>query len=192
MATTVVLFHSVLGVRPGIEDAAARLQAAGHTVVIVDQYGGRTFDDYGEAGEFAGSIGFPELMTRAVDAVAQVPDGFTAMGFSNGAGMATFVALNRPAARVVLCSGAMPLERIGASAWPTTVPAQLHYSLDDPFRTDGAVESVLRSVNEAGAIAEYHQYPGNGHLFTDASLAAEFDEVSTASLWEHVLRFLDG
>lgn len=36
---------------------------------MVDQYGGRVFDDYAEAGKFAESIGYPTLMGRAVDAV---------------------------------------------------------------------------------------------------------------------------
>ena len=49
MGATIALFHSVLGVRAGIEDAVQRLTAAGHDVVVVDQYAGRTFDDYDEA-----------------------------------------------------------------------------------------------------------------------------------------------
>lgn len=55
--TDIALFHSVLGVRPGVSEAADRLRAEGHEVVVVDQYGGRVFDDYEEAGEFAQSIG---------------------------------------------------------------------------------------------------------------------------------------
>jgi dienelactone hydrolase len=57
--STIALFHSVLGVRSGIRVAADRLRAAGHDVLVVDQYDGRVFDDYGEAGEFAQSIGSP-------------------------------------------------------------------------------------------------------------------------------------
>lgn len=58
----IALFHSVLGVRPGVLDAAERLRAEGHDVTVVDQYEGRVFDDYGEADEFARSIGYPALM----------------------------------------------------------------------------------------------------------------------------------
>lgn len=43
---SIALFHSVLGVRPGVQDAAARLRARGHEVLVVDQYDGRSFDDY--------------------------------------------------------------------------------------------------------------------------------------------------
>jgi hypothetical protein len=65
--------------------------AAGHDVHVIDQYNGRVFDDYEEADAFVKSIGFPALMSAAVEAVSGLPDGFVAMGFSNGAGMATHV-----------------------------------------------------------------------------------------------------
>ena len=190
MTKTVALFHSVLGVREGIDLAASRLREAGHLVHVVDQYEGRTFDTYGEASEFAQALGFPVLMQRALEGVAGLPDGFTAMGFSNGAGVATFVACNRSVERVVLCSGALPLHMIGIERWPAGMPAQLHYTLDDPFRAEGSVESVLRSANEVGAIAEYVQYPGSGHLFTDPSLPAEFDSHATEVFWDQVTAFL--
>lgn len=188
--STIALFHSVLGVRPGITNAADRLRAAGHDVQVIDQYGGRVFDDYDEADAFAQSIGFPTLMSAAVDAVSQLADGFVAMGFSNGAGMATHISVSRRVSAAVLCSGALPLEMIGATAWPSDVPAQLHYAVDDPFRADGSVESVLRSVNEAGSAAEYVQYPGRGHLFADESLPDEYDAVAASALWTNVLRFI--
>lgn len=190
MTRVVALFHSALGVREGIHLAADRLRGGGHAVHVVDQYEGRTFDSYSEANEFVGELGFPTLMRRALDAVAGLPDGFAAMGFSNGAGMATFVACNRHVERLVLCSGALPLQMIDVEHWPTGMPAQLHYALNDPFRAEESVESVLRSANEAGAIAEYIQYPGSGHLFTDPSLPEEFDAHSTEALWSHAATFL--
>ncbi|AUN39278.1 dienelactone hydrolase family protein [Tsukamurella tyrosinosolvens] len=190
--STVALFHSVLGVRPGVRDAADRLRAAGHVVHVVDQYDGRVFDAYEEASAFAEGIGYPALMASALAAVEGLPEDLVVMGFSNGGGMATYVAGNRPVARAVLCSGALPLDVIGQDHWPQGVPAQLHYALDDPFLQAGSVESVLRSVGEAGAIGEYLQYPGAGHLFTDPSLPAEFDGAATEAFWGAVLRFIGG
>ncbi|MBS4102194.1 dienelactone hydrolase family protein [Tsukamurella paurometabola] len=188
--STVALFHSVLGVREGVRDAAARLRAAGHVVHVVDQYDGRVFDSYDEASAHVEGIGFPALMASALAAVAGLPEDLVVMGFSNGGGMATYVAGNRPVARAVLCSGALPLDMIGQDHWPQGVPAQLHYALDDPFRRPGSVESVLRSVGEADAIGEFLQYPGAGHLFTDPSLPAEFDGAATEAFWTAVLRFI--
>lgn len=188
--TNIALFHSVLGVTAGTEDAASRLAAAGHSVTVVDQYGGESFDDYESAGAYTSAIGFPELMRRASDGVAALPDGFAVLGFSNGGGMATHIALTRQVSRAVLVSGALPLAMLGAERWPSGVPAQLHYAAADPRKAPGSVESVLGSVSDAGAVGEYFQYPGAGHLFTDPGLPAEFDPVATEQFWEQVLRFL--
>jgi dienelactone hydrolase len=188
---TIALFHSVLGVRDGVRDAAALLAGHGHDVRVVDQYDGRTFDDYAEASEFAESIGFPALMQRAVEDTADLPGPFVSAGFSNGGGMAEHVAASRAGdvAGVLLLSGTLPLEMIGAQ-WPAGVPAQIHYTLDDPFRQQDWVDSVARSVREAGGEVEVFDYPGSGHVFTDASKVDEFQPDEAKLLWERVLDFL--
>jgi dienelactone hydrolase len=185
----IALFHSVLGVRPGVLDAAERLRGAGHAVLVVDQYDGRAFDDYDEASAFVDSVGFPALMARALDAVAALPDGFVAAGFSNGAGMAEHVALHRPVAGVVMLSGALPLAMLGADGWPRGVPAQIHHSAGDPFLDPGWVDALAASVRAAGGPLEVFAYSGAGHLFTDPSRPGEFDPAGTEALWARVLAF---
>ncbi len=187
--TDIALFHSVLGVRPGIGDAADRLRAAGHDVVVVDQYGGRVFDDYEEAGDFAESIGYPTLMRLAEEAVQGVPDGFIAAGFSIGGGMAEFVATRRPVRGVVMLSGALDLTRLDADAWPAGVPAQIHYTTHDPFRNQAGIDAVAAQVRAAGASVDIFDYPGAGHLFTDPSRMTEYDADAADLLWSRVLPF---
>lgn len=188
--TQIALFHSVLGVRPGIEDAAERLRDAGHDVLVVDQYDGRVFDDYDEASVHVEALGsFPELMRRATVAVEPLPDGFVAAGFSNGAGMAEYVATQRRLAGVLMLSGTLPLAMLGVDAWPAGVPAQIHYATGDPNREQEWVDSVAASVLAAGAPLEMFDYPGDGHLFTDPSLPDEYQPDDAALLWERVLAF---
>ncbi|MDQ6697801.1 MAG: dienelactone hydrolase family protein [Actinomycetota bacterium] len=187
----IALFHSVLGVRPGVIDAADRLRAAGHEVTVIDQYDGRVFDDYGQASEFAESIGYGALMQRAVVGVVHLPDGFIAAGFSNGGGMAEHVAMQRAVAGVVMLSGVLPLDMLGARGWPLGVPAQIHCTVGDPFRRQGSIDSLGAAIRVAGAPLELFDYPGDGHLFTDASLPEEYDPDSTRVLWERVLAFCD-
>ncbi|CAA9400892.1 dienelactone hydrolase family protein [uncultured Nocardioides sp.] len=190
--TQIALFHSALGVRPGVLDAADRLRAAGHDVHVVDQYDGRTFDDYETAGAHVESVGFPALMQRAVEGTAHLADGFAVVGFSNGAGMAELVALQRRVSAAVLLSGALPLGMLGAEAWPEHVPAQIHYGADDPFRSQEWLDDVVGSIRAAGVRLEVHDdYPTSGHLFTDASLPAEHDPASAELLWTRVLAFLE-
>jgi dienelactone hydrolase len=190
MMAPIALFHSVLGLRPGVEEAAGRLRAAGHEVLVVDQYDGRRFDSYDEADQFTQTVGYPELMRRAVAAVTGLPDGFVAAGFSNGGGMSEYVATQRRVAGVLMLSGALPLEMLGVKAWPTGVPAQIHYTVGDPFRRQEWVDAVAASVRSAGAPVEVFDYPGDGHLFTDPSLPAEYQPVEAELLWQRVLAFL--
>jgi dienelactone hydrolase len=185
----VALFHSVLGVRAGVLDAAERLRSAGHEVEVVDQYDGRAFDDYGEAAAHVDAVGFPALMGRAVAGVEHLPDGFIAAGFSNGAGMAERVATRRRVGGVLMIAGALPLEMLGASAWPAGVPAQIHYTVADPRRRQDWIDAVAGAVRAAGAAVEVFDYPGAGHLFTDPSLPAEYDPSAAATLWKRVLEF---
>ena len=186
----VALFHSVLGVRPGVLDAAKRLSGGGgHQVHVVDQYDGRVFDDYDKASAYAQGVGYPALMERAVTAVENLPDGFIAAGFSNGGAMAEYVATKRRVAGVVMLSGVLPLDTLGVSKWPGGVPAQIHYTTDDPFRRQEGIDAVTDAIRAAGAPLEVFDYPGKGHLFTDASLPDEYDAGATATLWQRVLDF---
>lgn len=185
----IALFHSVLGVRPGVIDAAERLRAAGHEVEVIDQYDGRVFDDYAEASAHAEARGYPALMESAVDAVRRLPDGFIAAGFSNGGGMAEYVATRRQVAGVAMLSGTLPLDLLGVEAWPPGVPAQIHYSVDDPFRSQDWIDSVAQAVRAGTAAVDVFDYPGDGHLFTDTSLPHEYDADSAELLWERVLAF---
>jgi dienelactone hydrolase len=45
-------------------------------------------------------------------------------------------------------------------------------------------------VQAAGGTLEVFDYPGAGHLFTDPSLAGEYDPVGTELLWSRVLPFV--
>lgn len=187
----IALFHSVLGVRPGVRDAAEVLRGAGHVVHVIDQYDGRVFDDYTEADRFAQGIGYPALMQRAVDAVADLPDGFIVAGFSNGGGMSQFVASKRAVSGALLLSGVVPLDLIGVGQWPGTVPVQIHYAVGDPFRQQAGIDGFVAQVRASGARLEIYDYDGSGHLFTDASLPEEYDATATALLWSRALAFCD-
>lgn len=189
---TIAIFHSALGVREGVRDAALRLSDAGHDPHIVDYYGDhRSFDDQASAADYVSEVGFPVLMQAAVDGVADLPDGFAVLGFSNGSGMAEYVATRRSVTKAVLGSGTLPLAVLGADAWPARTAAQIHYAAEDPFRNDEWLDSVIGSVRRSGAPLEvYTEYPGNGHLFTDSTLP-DYDEVNTELFWERVRAFLD-
>jgi dienelactone hydrolase len=190
----IALYHSVLGVRPGVTAATDVLRSAGHTVRVIDQYGGRVFDSYDEASQFAMSVGYPALMQLAVDSVSDLPADLVYAGFSNGGGMSQYAATNRPGARgVVMMSGAADPNLLGLAGtpWPVGVPGQIHYTYDDPFRLNEAIAAARDWLKQSDAPLEQYDYVGKGHLFTDESLADEYEPANAALLWPRVLRFLD-
>jgi transposase len=81
---------------------------------------------------------------------------------------------------------------LGGSTWPSGVPAQIHYTLDDPFRHQESIEAVVKAIHSAKARVEIFDYPGNGHLFTDASLPHDYDAVSSELLWQRVFGISNG
>lgn len=196
----IVLFHSVLGLRPGVEKAAEMLRNQGYIVHTPNLYEtGAVFDDYEKADAYLQSIGsYPELVKRMNEAVADLPEELIYAGFSNGAAGAEYLALTRPNAKAaILFSGALPTDMLLAidgkqkQDWPESVPVQLHYAKDDPFRNREWVDSFRESVVSGKAQFEFCEYPAAGHLFTDESLPDEYDEESTELLWERVFNFLN-
>lgn len=189
--TTVVLFHSVLGIRRGEHDAAERLRADGHHVLVPDLLEGRVFDDYEPAMAWSQSLGDGRLFERGLAAVADVPDGFVVGGFSQGSSVAVCVATRRAVSGVLQLSGLNPVGWFGDdAAWPAGVSSQSHQTLGDPFREDEVTEQAVRDVSGAGGTLALFDYPGTGHLFTDPTLPAEHDPDSTELLWSRVLPFV--
>jgi dienelactone hydrolase len=187
--TTVALFHSVLGVRQGVLDAADRLREDGHHVLVADLYEGRTFDDYPPAMAFAESeLGHELLKQRGLEAVAGLPDGFLCAGFSLGCVVAAHVATQRPVSGVLMIAGAIPVSWLGAT-WPAGVPAQAHSTMDDPWREQEEIDQTVRDVEAGGGSIEVFDYPGSGHLFTDPTLRDEYDPLATETFWSRALPF---
>jgi dienelactone hydrolase len=190
-AREIVVFHSVLGLRPGVLQWAERLRAEGHLVHTPDLYDGEVFDDY-DAGfaKLEAIGGIAAIMERTRASVAHLPQDVVYAGFSNGGGSAELLALTRPEARgAILMHAALPVHAFGAQVWPTNVPVQVHYAVHDPFREQEEVDALAGAVRASGAHYEAWDYPGSGHLFADPHLA-EFDALNAELMFRRVLDFL--
>ena len=192
----VVLFHSVLGLRPGVIAAAERLRAAGHTAHTPDYYDGEVFDDLDEGMRKEDALGYQEIARRARESVAGLPEGLVFAGFSLGAVHAEVLAASRPGALgAVLMHGAVPVEALGEffgiERWAEGVAVQVHYAADDPWvEAEEEVVPLGEAVRVAGAAFEAHAYPCSGHLFAAPDLP-EYDGASSEAMWERVLAFLE-
>lgn len=76
----VVLFHSVLGLRPGVISAADRLRAAGHTVHTPELYDGEVFDELEDGMRKEEVLDYREIAGRAREAVAGLPEEWSTPG----------------------------------------------------------------------------------------------------------------
>lgn len=187
--TTIAVFPSVLGVRPGVHAAVARLTEAGHEVRLVDLVG-EVFDDYPEAIAVFEAPGFLARAAAAVAATADLPDGSAVLGWSAGAGLAQAAAMAHPqVSRAVLLAGAGDPAWFEGS-WRPGLAAQAHSTVDDPWREQESLDALTAVARSTGATLEAFDYPGRGHLFDDASKVDEFQPTEAALLWERVLAFL--
>jgi dienelactone hydrolase len=186
----VVLFHHAQGQTEGFRAFADELRSAGHTVHTPDLFDGRTFASIDEGLAYVREAGgFGAVTERGVRAAHELPDGLVYAGFSLGVVPAQQLAQTRPGARgAVFLHGALPPSEFGGE-WPATVPLQIHLMDHDEFALEGDLD-VARELDETVENATLFLYPGDGHLFTDRSVA-DYDEAAATQVMERVLAFLD-
>ena len=186
--TDVVLYHHVQGLTDGVRTFAQELRQAGHTVHTPDLFDGQTFETIDEGMAFAKEAGFGALLERGVAAADGLGPAAVYAGISFGVMVAQQLAQTRPDARgALLMSGCLPVSEFG-EAWPEDVPVQVHGKEADPFFVEDL--EAARALVDSTSRAELFLYPGNEHLFADASLPS-YDAAAAALLTERVLAFLD-
>jgi dienelactone hydrolase len=183
----VVLFHHVQGLTGGVRELGDALRAGGHTVHTPDLFDGRTFATLEEGMAFARETGFDTIAERGLAAAADLPAGVVYAGISLGVMPAQQLAQTRPDAggAIFLC-GCLPVEEFGT--WPAGVPVQVHGKESDPFFDEDL--AAARALAESAADSELVLYPGEEHLFVDASLPS-YDPAATSLLVERALSFLE-
>lgn len=185
----ILLFHHAQGQTAGFLAFADQLRSAGHTVHTPDLYDGRTFDSLDEGVAHADDIGFGEVMERGMRAVEGLPEELVYAGFSLGVMPAQRLAQTRPGTRgALLLHACIPTTEFG-SGWPDDVPVQIHGMDADPFFAGEGDVDAARALVESAQHAELFLYPGEQHLFADASLPS-YDAQAAALLNQRVHDFL--
>lgn len=183
-----VIFHSALGLRPGITHLADQLRDHGHTVHTPDLYAGEVFDDLTAGAAHRDRIGIPTLLSRARETVAALPDQLVYAGFSMGAAPAQMLAATRPGARgALLIQGGLPLDTLGLDSWPGDVPVQLHVAADDPWFDRHHARHVTATLPDD--LIDYREYPTDAHLFADRDWH-DHDPAATATMLDAITTWL--
>jgi dienelactone hydrolase len=186
----ILLFHHAQGQTPGFLAFAQELRQAGHTVHAPDLYQGRTFDSLEEGVAHAQNVGFDTILQRGRVAAAELPDALVYAGFSLGVMPAQMLAQTRPGAKgALLFHACVPTSAFG-SPWPESVPLQIHAMDGDEFFVQDGDLDAARHLVETIENAELYLYPGDQHLFVDASLPS-YDQDAATLLKQRVLRFLE-
>lgn len=186
--TTLVLFHSALGLRPAVTALADQIRAAGHTVHTPDLYEGRRFDDLDAGVAHRDALGIPTLIQRAMVSADELPTDVVYGGLSMGTAPAQLLAATRPGALgALLIHGGLPLEAIGVEQWPATVPLQLHTTPGDPWIDEDGLDALRAAVPTS--LLTDRTYPGTGHLFTDPGTDG-YDAQATSRLLADALALL--
>lgn len=182
----VVLFHSVLGLRPVELGAADRLRVAGHDVVTPDLYEGRIATTLDQGLGLMREIGWSTITQRARCSVQGLPPDAVLSGISMGAGVVGTLLPDRPCAAAVLLLH-------GLADIPTTVraglPIQVHVADPDDFAPPAHIAAWLDTAALAGVDARVFTYPRVGHFYTDPDLP-DHDENASNLTWDRVLKFL--
>src|SRR3954452_353093 len=177
---SIVLFHSVLGLRPAVLADAERLRAAGHDVSTPDLFHGQVFDDVDAGMSHRSTLDMSDLLAKATDAPDVMDGAKVYAGYSFRAGFALWLVETRPdaAAGLFLSAGDPP-----EGDWPS-VPAQAHAATDDPWVEDEGLATLARLG------VDVFRYQSGGHLFADPGLP-DYDARSAELMWRRVLQFLE-
>jgi dienelactone hydrolase len=187
----IMLYHSIMGLRPAILEAAERLRSRGHEVAVPDLIEGAVFSGYGEARSHLESLGLPKVLSRAAEAAKAFGPGTVYMGFSLGAACALGAAARSPGARgCVAVAGVATLAELRAAAWPAGVDAQLHFSIRDPGYDRAKAKLLEKAVEDSGSSFALFEYDAGGHLFADPGMS-DYDAGTAALFWKNVDLLLD-
>jgi dienelactone hydrolase len=185
----VLLYHHAQGQTAGFLGFADELRRAGHIVYTPDLYDGRVHATLDEGVAYADQIGTSEIIARGVRAADGLPAELVYAGFSLGVLPAQRLAQTRPGARgALLFHACIPVAKF-SDVWPAELPVQIHGMEADPFFAGEGDIDAARALVESARHADLFLYPGDQHLFADASLPS-YDADAAALLMRRVLDFL--
>jgi Dienelactone hydrolase and related enzymes len=186
---TILLFHHVQGLTPGVTAFADTLRAAGHSVHTPDLLDGRQFASIPDGIAYLQQLGFGTVIARGSEAAGAHAEADVVIGMSMGVLPAQYLAQTREGMRgAVFLHGAVPVREF-SPAWPRQVAVQIHAMEGDPeFVASGDIDAARDIVAQAEN-GEMFLYPGTTHLFTDNSLA-DYDATAAALVTERVLGLL--
>ena len=182
----VVLFHSILGLRPVEREIASVFADDGHEVTLPDLFDGRTAEEYDAGFALRQEIGDAAIAARARAAIEDAPADAVLAGVSFGAFLIRHFWSDRPA-----MPGALLIAGVAPWMEPrrADLPVSVHIARPDPFDEEAFFADWAA---DAGPVPlSLHRYDGAGHYFLDRTLP-DYDAQAADLCLARSLAFLRG
>lgn len=205
----VLLIHEWTGLGDYVKGRANQTAQLGYVSFAMDMYGKgiRVEDhDHEKAGKLSGAYSSDKtLMLSRIDKAVEVlkshpnvdPARISIIGYCFGGRAAVEYALaGRDVKSTSSFHGVLPSATL-QSAKKVKGSLELHHGADDKFTPQKDIDSLLKSLKDAGVKHEFYSYPGAVHSFTRASagtahkaMGMAYDAEADRLSWSRLVAYL--
>jgi carboxymethylenebutenolidase len=195
----VIVIQEWWGLNDQIKSVAERLASEGFVALAPDLYRGAHASEPDEAAKIMMSLNLERAtkdLSGAVDYLAAhdavTGDGLGVIGFCMGGGVALWLATLRPD-RIKAAApfyGIIPWEAAQPDFSKLAAAVQGHYAENDDFANPESVRALDAQLKSLGKQAEFFEYPGTDHAFTNDQRPEVFVPEATALAYERAFAFL--
>lgn len=183
---SVVLFHSILGLRHAEREIAEAFEREGLSVILPDLFAGRVAKSYEDGFRVKDEIGDALILERAEKALEDAPADAVLAGISFGAFLVGRVWNNRPhMPGALLISGVAPWMKPPRCG----LPVSAHIARPDPFDDESFFAQWAKAAENAAL--QLYRYDNVGHYFLDRDLP-DYDAAAAALCMKRSVEFLAG
>ena len=195
----VIVIQEWWGLNDQIKGVAERLATEGFVALAPDLYRGAHTSEPDEAAKIMMSLNLERAtkdLSGAVDFLtahdAVTGDGIGVIGFCMGGGVALWLATLRPdqVKAVVPFYGIIPWEAAQPDYSKLAGAVQGHYAENDDFANPESVRALDAQLKSLGKQAEFFEYPGTEHAFTNDHRPEVFVPEMTALAYDRAFAFL--
>jgi carboxymethylenebutenolidase len=195
----VIVIQEWWGLNDQIKGVAERLATEGFVALAPDLYRGAHTTEPDEAAKIMMSLNLERAtkdLSGAVDFLAAhdavAGDGIGVIGFCMGGGVALWLATLRPdqVKAVVPFYGIIPWEAAQPDYSKLAAVVQGHYAENDDFANPESVRALAAQLDGLGKQAEFFEYPGTEHAFTNEQRPEVFVAEATALAFDRAFAFL--
>ncbi|MDQ1480162.1 MAG: carboxymethylenebutenolidase [Actinomycetota bacterium] len=195
----VIVIQEWWGLNDQIKSVAERLAGEGFVALAPDLYRGAHASEPDEAAKIMMSLNLERAtkdLSGAVDYLAAhdavTGDGLGVIGFCMGGGVALWLATLRPdqIKAAVPFYGIIPWEAAQPDFSKLAAAVQGHYAENDDFANPESVRALDAQLKGLGKQAEFFEYPGTDHAFTNDQRPEVFVPEATALAYDRAFAFL--